>query len=117
MRRAGCPRPVLRERAGGEGSAPSPDLKKPSPQPSPGLPGEGARDLIVINKIDRLGNAIGAALTDWPHAIQISALSGQGIPRLIEQIHRRFGLINFDPTKSRWWTQRQRDFLGTIEKS
>jgi tRNA modification GTPase len=74
-------------------------------------PKKADSNLVVINKIDRLADVTRAALANWHHAIQISALSGQGMPLLIEQIHRRFGLINFDRAKPRWWTDRHRNCL------
>jgi small GTP-binding protein len=71
----------------------------------------GDRDLVVINKIDRLADAERAKLADWPNAIQISALNGQGVELLIEKTHGCFGLASFDPYKPRWWTQQQKTCL------
>jgi len=47
------------------------------------------------------------------NAIKTSATTGAGLASLRQTIARHFNCDSIELTQPRWWTQRQRDFLGT----
>jgi small GTP-binding protein len=73
-----------------------------SPRPTHGEP--EIKEIVATNKIDLVGRAVTGA-------IGISARTGEGIDRLIAEIHKVLGVQAIDHPRMRWWTDRQRDWI------
>jgi len=72
--------------------------------------GYGARHIVVVNKMDQM--------PQWDFdrldAVRISAKSGLGCDHLVRAVQRGLGLDDFDESKPRWWTSRQRAILAEV---
>jgi small GTP-binding protein len=68
------------------------------------LPQHGEAGIAVANKIDLISRPVSGA-------IAISAKTGEGVDRLIEEIHRVLGIRTIDQPRMRWWTDRQQKYI------
>jgi predicted SpoU family rRNA methylase len=64
--------------------------------------------LRVANKCDVTARAFDP---EGASALAVSASYGTGVPALVEAIHARFGLGDFEVDRPRWWTLPQREAI------
>jgi small GTP-binding protein len=66
-----------------------------------------SNQITVLNKIDRMVEPLGLQID-----VETIATSGQGIEKLRALVRQRLGVVDLDPNRPRWWTQRQRDSVA-----